>query len=39
VLAQLAVTSGTVYDISRFTPGRFAPGVATAGARAGGTDR
>src|ERR1700761_6600408 len=27
VLAQLAVSGGTVYDISRFTPGRFAPGT------------
>jgi glycine/D-amino acid oxidase-like deaminating enzyme len=26
VLAQLSVQQGTVYDISRFTPGRFAPG-------------
>jgi glycine/D-amino acid oxidase-like deaminating enzyme len=32
VLAQLAVQQGTVYDISRFAPGRFAPG-----ARQGGT--
>jgi sarcosine oxidase len=34
VLAQLAVSRGTVYDISRFTPGRFAPGApAAAGAQ------
>ncbi|HEX4257102.1 MAG TPA: FAD-dependent oxidoreductase [Streptosporangiaceae bacterium] len=26
VLAQLSVQQGTVYDISRFTPGRFTPG-------------
>jgi sarcosine oxidase len=32
VLAQLAVQQGTVYDISRFAPGRFARG-----AQAGGT--
>jgi glycine/D-amino acid oxidase-like deaminating enzyme len=35
VLAQLAVQRGTVYDIRRFTPGRFAPGAQTA-VRAGG---
>jgi glycine/D-amino acid oxidase-like deaminating enzyme len=35
VLAQLAVQQGTVYDISRFTPGRFAPGQASV--RTGGT--
>ncbi len=35
VLAQLAVQRGTVYDIRRFTPGRFAPGARTA-AQAGG---
>ena len=36
VLAQLAVQHGTVYDIRRFTPGRFAAGapVAQAGGRA-----
>jgi glycine/D-amino acid oxidase-like deaminating enzyme len=27
VLAQLSVQQGTVYDISRFTPGRFASGA------------
>ena len=27
VLAQLAVQRGTVYDIGRFTPARFAGGV------------
>ncbi len=41
VLAQLAVTHGTVYDISRFEPGRFAHSAQTAGAQtktqAGGT--
>jgi glycine/D-amino acid oxidase-like deaminating enzyme len=37
VLAQLAVQQGTVYDIRRFTPGRFAPGSQTAAAVAGGT--
>jgi sarcosine oxidase len=31
VLAQLAVQQGTVYDISRFTPGRFAAGQAQTG--------
>jgi glycine/D-amino acid oxidase-like deaminating enzyme len=31
VLAQLAVARGTVYDISRFTPGRFAHGVQPTG--------
>ncbi|HEY1642554.1 MAG TPA: FAD-dependent oxidoreductase [Streptosporangiaceae bacterium] len=36
VLAQLAVQRGTVYDIGRFTPGRFAPATA-AGAPAGRT--
>ena len=35
VLAQLAVQQGTVYDISRFTPGRFA--AQTIGASAEGT--
>jgi sarcosine oxidase len=39
VLAQLAVTRGTVYDISRFTPGRFAREVASTGAQTGGTAR
>ena len=40
VLAQLAVQRGTVYDISRFTPGRFADGrtgPATPTAHTGGT--
>jgi sarcosine oxidase len=38
VLAQLSVQQGTVYDISRFTPSRFAPGAATAqNAQTGGT--
>jgi sarcosine oxidase len=37
VLAQLAVSRGTVYDISRFAPGRFAPSAQAAGAHAGGT--
>ena len=37
VLAQLAVTHGTVYDISRFAPGRFAHRTQTAGAQTGGT--
>jgi glycine/D-amino acid oxidase-like deaminating enzyme len=36
VLAQLAVQQGTVYDISRFTPGRFAP-VQQRGISTGGT--
>ncbi|MBV9794492.1 MAG: FAD-dependent oxidoreductase [Actinobacteria bacterium] len=36
VLAQLAGTEGTVYDISRFTPGRFARGSQT-GTLTGGT--
>jgi glycine/D-amino acid oxidase-like deaminating enzyme len=36
VLAQLAISRGTVYDISRFTPGRFAHSVRTAGAQAAG---
>jgi glycine/D-amino acid oxidase-like deaminating enzyme len=36
VLAQLAVQQGTVYDISRFTPGRFAPGQQR-GIQTGGT--
>jgi glycine/D-amino acid oxidase-like deaminating enzyme len=31
VLAQLAVQRGTVYDIGRFTPARFAGGVAVGG--------
>jgi sarcosine oxidase len=31
VLAQLAVQQGTVYDISRFRPSRFAPGPVLAG--------
>jgi sarcosine oxidase len=31
VLAQLAVQQGTVYDISRFAPGRFAAGPVLAG--------
>ncbi len=31
VLSQLAVSRGTVYDISRFTPGRFAAGAQTGG--------
>jgi glycine/D-amino acid oxidase-like deaminating enzyme len=34
VLAQLAVQQGTVYDISRFAPGRFAPGAAQGGTAA-----
>jgi glycine/D-amino acid oxidase-like deaminating enzyme len=34
VLAQLAVQQGTVYDISRFTPGRFAGGAQTGGTAA-----
>jgi glycine/D-amino acid oxidase-like deaminating enzyme len=34
VLAQLAVQRGTVYDISRFAPGRFAQGIQTAEAQA-----
>ena len=33
VLAQLAVSRGTVYDISRFAPGRFASGAQTAAAQ------
>ena len=37
VLAQLAVTRGTVYDVSRFAPGRFARGAQATGAQAGGT--
>lgn len=37
VLAQLAVTHGTVYDIGRFAPGRFAHSTQTAGAQTGGT--
>jgi glycine/D-amino acid oxidase-like deaminating enzyme len=36
VLAQLAVTRGTVYDISRFAPGRFAPSTQATGAQTGG---
>ncbi len=36
VLAQLAVSHGTVYNIGRFAPGRFAPGVQTAGAQTAG---
>jgi sarcosine oxidase len=39
VLAQLAVTGGTVYDISRFTPGRFAGGAASTAAQPEGTTR
>jgi len=31
VLAQLALTHGTVYDISRFAPSRFARGIQTGG--------
>ena len=34
VLAQLAVQQGTVYDISRFTPGRFARSAQTGGTAA-----
>jgi glycine/D-amino acid oxidase-like deaminating enzyme len=34
VLAQLAVQQGTVYDISRFAPGRFADGAQTGGTAA-----
>jgi glycine/D-amino acid oxidase-like deaminating enzyme len=34
VLAQLAVQQGTVYDISRFTPGRFGPSAQTGGTAA-----
>lgn len=37
VLAQLAVQRGTVYDISRFTPGRFAPGAQDQTTQTGGT--
>ena len=37
VLAQLALQQGTVYDIRRFAPGRFAGGSATDTARIGGT--
>lgn len=36
VLAQLASTRGTVYDISRFAPGRFAGDAATASAAPAG---
>lgn len=36
VLAQLSVQQGTVYDISRFTPGRFTPGQQI-GIKTGGT--
>ena len=36
VLAQLAVQQGTVYDISRFAPGRFARGHPAASAGLGG---
>ena len=36
VLAQLAVQQGTVYDISRFAPGRFAGAGAAAGRQAAG---
>jgi sarcosine oxidase len=36
VLAQLAVSRGTVYDISRFAPGRFAHGAQTAGTQTAG---
>jgi glycine/D-amino acid oxidase-like deaminating enzyme len=36
VLSQLAVQRGTVYDISRFTPSRFAA-TAPAGVQTGGT--
>jgi glycine/D-amino acid oxidase-like deaminating enzyme len=32
VLAQLAVQRGTVYDIGRFTPARFAGGAPVTGA-------
>jgi glycine/D-amino acid oxidase-like deaminating enzyme len=39
VLAQLAVQQGTVYDIRRFTPGRFAGGAAAELAGAGGGAR
>jgi glycine/D-amino acid oxidase-like deaminating enzyme len=37
VLAQLAVTRGTVYDIGRFTPGRFAHRTAATGPQEEGT--
>jgi glycine/D-amino acid oxidase-like deaminating enzyme len=37
VLAQLAVSHGTVYDISRFAPARFAGGAPTVQVQAGGT--
>jgi sarcosine oxidase len=37
VLSQLAVSRGTVYDISRFTPGRFAHDIQAPAAEAGGT--
>jgi len=36
VLAQLAVQGGTVYDIRRFAPARFAGGDAAGGLQAGG---
>jgi len=36
VLAQLAVPRGTVYDIGRFTPARFAGGGVAVGPLAGG---
>ncbi len=36
VLAQLAVQRGTVYDIGRFTPARFACGGVAVGPLAGG---
>ena len=37
VLAELAVTRGTAYDIGRFAPGRFAADAQATGAQAGGT--
>jgi glycine/D-amino acid oxidase-like deaminating enzyme len=37
VLAQLAVSRGTVYDISRFTPARFAGSAPVPGDQAEGT--
>jgi sarcosine oxidase len=37
VLAQLALQQGTVYDIGRFAPGRFAGAGAAHGQRVGGT--
>jgi glycine/D-amino acid oxidase-like deaminating enzyme len=39
VLAQLALQQGTVYDIRRFAPGRFAGGSAADLAGAGGGAR